>query len=240
VLGVSSYINGTLQKRFPRMRGEQFAVLRNAVDATRFGTPDAEAEGRQLRAEWEVNDDDVVFLFSGRLTAEKGAEELLQAFVLADLSNAKLVIVGGYFFGTGLSSEFEQKLRALATQAGDRIVFTGFVPYERMPAVYAAADVCCLPSIWDDPAPLAVIEAVVAGKPLITTHSGGIPEYVNDTHAVVLDRGSRLVGAIRETMTRLDSDGVLRVAMGQAARQRRDQLSAGRLFDDFVKEIGRD
>jgi len=128
----------------------------------------------------------------------------------------------------------------LATQAGDRIVFTGFVPYERMPAVYAAADVCCLPSIWDDPAPLAVIEAVVAGKPLITTHSGGIPEYVNDTHAVVLDRGSRLVGAIRETMTRLDSDGVLRVAMGQAARQRRDQLSAGRLFDDFVKEIGRD
>lgn len=240
VLGVSSYINGTLHRRYPEMSDSQFTVLRNAVDSSRFGTPAAEAEGRRLRASWGVGEDDIVFLFSGRLTAEKGAKELLQSFVLADLPNAKLVIAGGYFFGTGLTSEFERELRSLATQAGERIVFTGFVPYEQMPAVYAAADACCLPSIWDDPAPLAVIEAIVAGRPLITTCSGGVPEYVDDGYAVVLGRGSGLVVAISDAMTRLASDGTLRDSMRQAALQRRDELGGERLYHDFVKETVRD
>lgn len=240
VLGVSSFINGTLQRRFPRIRDDQLAVLRNAVDVARFGTPAAEAAGTRLRAQWGVAETDVVFLFSGRLTAEKGAEELLEAFLLADLPNAKLVFAGGYFFGTGLTSEFERRLRTLAAQAGDRIQFTGYVSYDQMPGVYAAADVCCLPSSWDDPAPLAVIEAVVAGKPLITTRSGGIPEYVNDTCAIVLDRGSTLVMEISRSMKRLADDEALRESMGQTARQRRTWLSAGRLYDDFVKEIAHD
>ncbi len=237
VLGVSSYINHTLQRRFPEMCDDQFTVLRNAVDTTRFGTAESETEGNKLRSEWGVGRDDVVFLYSGRLTAEKGAGELLQAFVGADLSNAKLVLVGGYFFGTGLTSEFETRLRDLASEAGDRIVFTGYVPYERMPEIYAAADVCCLPSIWDDPAPLAVIEAVAAGKALITTRSGGIPEYVDDTHAIVLERDSGIVGAISEAMRRLASDRALRDAMGRATVVRRDELGADRLYDDFVNEI---
>lgn len=237
VLGVSSYINSTLSQRFPQIRDDQFAVLHNSVDTTRFGSPAAEVQREQLRAEWGVETEDVVFLFSGRLTAEKGAEELLRAFVRADIPNAKLVIAGGYFFGTGLTSEFEARLHGLATEAGDRIVFTGFVPYERMSAIYAAADVCCLPSIWDDPAPLAVIEAVVSGRPLITTRSGGIPEYVDDKCAIILVRGPALVWAISQAMKRLVDDKYLRASMGRAALRRKNELSAARLFDDFVKEI---
>ena len=102
-------------------------------------------------------------------------------------------------------SPFEQKLRDLASNpvVKDRIIFTGFVNYEDMPAIYAMADICVLPSIWDDPAPLAVIESLVSGKPLITTRSGGIPEYADEQSAIILERDEKLQERLVKAMTEI-------------------------------------
>ena len=95
-----------------------------------------------------------------------------------------------------------------------RIIFTGFVNYEDMPAIYAMSDICVLPSIWDDPAPLAVIESLVSGKPLITTRSGGIPEYADEQSAIILERGDQLVDQLADAMTKIARDSDERDAMG--------------------------
>lgn len=65
------------------------------------------------------------------------------------------------------------------------------------------SDICVLPSIWDDPAPLAVIESLVSGKPLITTRSGGIPEYADEQSAIILERSDQLVDQLANAMTKI-------------------------------------
>lgn len=234
VLGVSNYIVDTLD-RFLREHGEsglkleQKAVWRNGVDTSRFGSEEADKKAQVLRKKYGIGKNDVVFLFSGRLTPEKGAEELLRAFseVAEEISNAKLVVAGAFFFNSNIVSPFEQKLRDLASNPGvkDRIIFTGFVDYDDMPAIYAMSDVCVLPSIWDDPAPLAVIESLVSGKPLITTRSGGIPEYADNQSAIILERDDRLVDQLAEAMIELAQDSGKRAAMGAHAVTLRSELN---------------
>lgn len=83
-----------------------------------------------------------------------------------------------------------------------------------MPTIYAMSDICVLPSIWDDPAPLAVIESLVSGKPLITTRSGGIPEYADEQSAIILERSDQLVDQLANAMTKIARGSDERDAMG--------------------------
>lgn len=235
VLGVSNYIVETLD-RFLREHGEgglkpeQKAVWRNGVDTSRFGSDGAKRKAKDFRTKYGINDDDIVFLFSGRLTPEKGAEELMEAFtqVVDQVPNAKLVVAGAFFFNSNIKSPFEQKLHDLASQpqVEGKIVFTGFVDYNDMPALYEMADVCVLPSIWDDPAPLAVIESLVSGKPLITTRSGGIPEYANDDCAIILERDNQLVDHLAQAMVELAGNSAKRDVMSLSSTSMRPQMNS--------------
>lgn len=235
VLGVSNYIVDTLDK-FLREHGEgglkpeQKAVWRNGVDTSRFGSDEAKRKAKSFRTKYGINDDDIVFLFSGRLTPEKGAEELMEAFtqVVDQVPNAKLVVAGAFFFNSNIKSPFEQKLHDLASQpqVEGKIVFTGFVDYNDMPALYEMADVCVLPSIWDDPAPLAVIESLVSGKPLITTRSGGIPEYANDDCAIILERDNQLVDHLAQAMVELAGNSAKRDVMSLISTSMRPQMNS--------------
>lgn len=243
VLGVSNYIVDTLDK-FLREHGEgglkpeQKAVWRNGVDTSRFGSDEARRKAKSFRTKYGINDDDIVFLFSGRLTPEKGAEELMEAFtqVADQVPNARLVVAGAFFFNSNIKSPFEQKLHDLATQpqVEGKIVFTGFVDYNDMPALYEMADVCVLPSIWDDPAPLAVIESLVSGKPLITTRSGGIPEYANDDCAIILERDNQLVDHLAQAMVELADNPVSRDTMIRVETGIRNQLSTSQYEKQLV------
>lgn len=243
VLGVSNYIVDTLDK-FLREHGEgglkpeQKAVWRNGVDTSRFGSDEAKRKAKSFRTKYGINDDDIVFLFSGRLTPEKGAEELMEAFtqVADQVPNARLVVAGAFFFNSNIKSPFEQKLHDLATQpqVEGKIVFTGFVDYNDMPALYEMADVCVLPSIWDDPAPLAVIESLVSGKPLITTRSGGIPEYANDDCAIILERDNQLVDHLAQAMVELADNPVSRDTMIRVETGIRNQLSTSQYEKQLV------
>lgn len=243
VLGVSNYIVDTLDK-FLREHGEgglkpeQKAVWRNGVDTSRFGSDEAKRKAKSFRTKYGINDDDIVFLFSGRLTPEKGAEELMEAFtqVADQVPNAKLVVAGAFFFNSNIKSPFEQKLHNLASQpqVKGKIIFTGFVDYNDMPALYEMADVCVLPSIWDDPAPLAVIESLVSGKPLITTRSGGIPEYANDDCAIILERDNQLVDHLAQAMVELADNPVSRDTMIRVETGIRNQLSTSQYEKQLV------
>ena len=234
VLGVSYYIVVTLDKFLREhgeggLRSEQKAVWRNGVDTSRFGSEEADKKAQIFRKKYGIDKNDVVFLFSGRLTPEKGAEELLRAFreVAKKVPNEKLVVAGAFFFNSNILSPFEQKLRNLASNptVKNRIIFTGFVNYEDMPAIYAMSDICVLPSIWDDPAPLAVIESLVSGKPLITTRSGGIPEYADEQSAIILERGDQLVDQLADAMTKIARGSDERDAMGAHKTALRSEFS---------------
>lgn len=158
---------------------ERIAVLHNSVDAQRFAR--REATARSLRASMNIRDDEAVLLSVGRLSREKGHEDLICAFDHLRRSRpelkAKLVIVGD---GPEL-----MRLERLADSFGatELITFAGHVrepePY------YAMADVFVLPS-RSEGSPNALLEAMAAGVPIVATCVGGVPEIVSDGSSALL------------------------------------------------------
>jgi glycosyltransferase involved in cell wall biosynthesis len=105
---------------------------------------------------------------------------------IKDTSNIKLIIIGGTFYGNaGNEDDFIRTLKGKAKRLKDRIIFTGFVPYEKMPDYLQLADIAVLPSMWEEPFGLTIVEALAAGLPLITTRSGGIPEICEGVATIV-------------------------------------------------------
>lgn len=102
-------------------------------------------------------------------------------------------------------TKYIKKLEDKIHDLNSKIIFTGYISYEIMPVVYNLADIAVLPSMWEEPAGLTSLEAMACGTPVITTDSGGIPEYVGKS-AVVLKRNTNLVSDIARNITNLLND----------------------------------
>ena len=68
----------------------------------------------------------------------------------------------------------------LAKPTNQKIIFTGYIPHEKLKYLYSAADIIVLPSIWQDPCPLVVLEAMASGTCLVSSAVGGVPEVVDN------------------------------------------------------------
>ncbi len=235
VIGVSDYINGTLRSFLGEGDESDYYVLRNKIDRDKFAITVSPDEKTALRAEYGIRNDDKVVLFTGRFSEEKGIRELLDAFSKIKDENVKLLVVGGYYFGSGMSSPFEEEMKSKADKMKDRVVFTGFVEYSQIPKLYAIADVVVIPSMWDDPAPLTVIESLTAGKALITTDSGGIPEYATEESSIILKRDERLVDNLSSSIVSVIGDSSKRSRMEKAAEELTSDWTMEAFYDDFCR-----
>lgn len=238
VIGVSDYINGTLRDFLEKKDKNQYCVLKNRINRDKFCISLTLEEKGKLRTQYGMSLSDTVFLFSGRFNPEKGIRELLLAFNKVQNEDAKLLIVGSYYFGSGMVSPFEKEMYKLADEMKDRIKFTGFIPYSQMPEVYAIADVVIIPSVWDDPAPLTVIESLTSGKPLITTISGGIPEYANEKVSIILERNQNLVSNLTDAMNLLLKDTDRRKQMEKESMKLSRDWTIERFYSDFCDILG--
>ena len=105
---------------------------------------------------------------------------------LKSIPQLKLLIIGANFYGKGQRPTlFTKQLDDESSSLRDNILFTGFIDYTDMPSYLKAADIAVLPSIWEEPFGLTVVEALAAGLPLITTRCGGIPEICEGVATLV-------------------------------------------------------
>jgi glycogen(starch) synthase len=127
-------------------------------------------------------------LFVGRLDAHKGAHTLVRALGALERDHgvrATLRVVGD---GT---AEERQALERLAAAAGvaERVTFTGPLRGEAFTAEITAASAWCVPSVWDEPAPLTCTEAALCRVPAVFSRVGGIPEmFAPDTQVLFHER----------------------------------------------------
>lgn len=108
----------------------------------------------------------------GRLTAIKNHEAFLRAATVVGAAGARFLVIG--------DGERRAELTALATRLGlnGRIVFTG---WHRDPAeIYGDLDVVCLSSL-NEGTPLALIEGMAAGRPIVATDVGGVRDVMVGT-----------------------------------------------------------
>jgi len=123
-----------------------------------------------------------VLLFAGRLMREKGVHLLLNAFAKVAEQDplARLVILGGTGYGSNRETPYVKELKKMAKPLGGKVKFASFVPTYEMPLWYQLADVVATPSLWAEPFCRVNLEAMAAGKIVISTPRGGIPEVVRD------------------------------------------------------------
>ena len=159
-------------------------TLHNAIDINSFSSKNADTS---LRKKNGLSEEDFVIVYSGRINKDKGVSELIDALLsLKNIPNIKLLIIGGSFYGNAKNEDcFVNSLKIKAKIIEDKIIFTGFIPYNRVPDYLQLADIAVLPSMWEEPFGLTIVEALAAGLPLITTRSGGIPEICEGVATIV-------------------------------------------------------
>jgi len=159
-------------------------LIPNGVDTTRFNP---EIDGSSLRKELGV-DDKFVVLSVGRLSKQKGLENLIQAADYLRTRTQNLAILIG---GRG---EEENRLKDLAGVQGvlKTVQFVGFILPESLPLYYAACDVFVLPSVFETFG-LTVLEALSTGKPIVCTRVGVAREiaryFEKSRHCVFVNHG---------------------------------------------------
>lgn len=149
------------------LKPHQLMYAPHAVENDRFAADDMAR--REKAAAWRqhlgIGENEVVFLFAGKLEPKKDPVLLLQAFRQLNPSAARLVIAG--------NGKLEQSLKNMASQ-DPRILFLPFQNQQQMPLLYRLADVYVLPSqgpgeTWG----LAINEAMACGKAVIVSDKCG-------------------------------------------------------------------
>jgi len=184
VLFVSDYIRRRAIATFPEFT-DRFKTVLNATDPALF-TPSAAAaappDGFDLGPRGQR------ILFVGRVTPIKGVHVLIKAFsdIRVRFPQARLIIVGSSFFGEAIKTPYELELVRLAEPLGEAIVFTGYVPQAMLRSLYSACDVVVVPSIWQEPFGLVVLEAMASGTCVVASAVGGLPEIIEHRRTGIL------------------------------------------------------
>lgn len=209
-------------------------TLYNAIDIKIFLPPKSFHVSRKQLG---FSKDDFVIVYSGRINQDKGVSELIDAMLrIKKTSNIKLMIIGGSFFGnTNNEDFFIRSLKEKSKTLEERIVFTGFIPYEDVPYYLHLADIAVLPSMWDEPFGLTIAEALAAGLPLITTRSGGIPEICEGV-AIIVDR-EQIVDNLANAILDLYHHPEKRTLMAKASVERAQQFDKETYAKNFFAAL---
>jgi glycosyltransferase involved in cell wall biosynthesis len=174
-----------------------------------------------------TNRQKIQLLFLGRICARNGAFDLLRAWLAlpgALRERTRLVFAG--------DGEIE-RLRDAARVAGDAVEVHSWIDAQRRDALFAQSDVFVLPS-YHEGVPMALLEAMAHGLPVVTARVGGIADIVDDQVEGLLTKPGehdQLVGVLRA----LIEDENRRLALGRNARIRAERFDIDRYSTDLLR-----
>jgi glycosyltransferase involved in cell wall biosynthesis len=150
---------------------------------------------------------------------------LVEAVERLTPSACQFVVTGQFIRALPQTAHFEMQLnsalKAMPESARERLTFLYGVKHECMAYCYEAADIVVLPSFAAEGTPLAAIEAMTFGKPVVATNIGGLNDLFDDGHTGLLVRP--LVHDLAQAIKRLVLDGGLRQRLGKAARKKAEE-----------------
>ena len=208
-------------------------VVSNGIDTNLF-IPDVE-QGWLVRQKLQIPPESKLLITSSRLSDEKGIHLAIKALAALP-DNVHLIVVG-----EGSARKYLQNM-AIDLGLTGRVCFLGLIPNHELPMYLQASDVYLMPTMRDEGGvPLALLEAMASGLPVVATNIGGIPT------AVIHEKTGLLFGmgncdALIANTQRLLTDPQFAQAMEKAARQQVvNQFSANhmvnQIFAVFIKTI---
>ena len=217
IINTSDYVTRCV--RSINANDSKCVTVLNGIDTHRFY--DAQPKERQALG---LESEDFVIVYSGRLTPEKGILELIEAIgKTACRKHIKLLVIGASFYGNDTHrSPFTERLEKACQEIREQVIFTGFVDYQQIPSYLKMGNLAVVPSLWEEPFGLTVVEAMAAGLPLIATKSGGIPEICEGV-ATLVDR-EQLAEQLATAIDRLYNNPAMLKEMAEASLERSRQF----------------
>jgi len=220
---VAVAISGEIARSFRRVYGyEPHAVIPNGIDLGAYLDPSKRAEWRAAHG---FQQNDLLIASVARLDPQKDPLALIRAFQsgLGEDPGCHLLLAG--------RGSLEAEARRLAEELGlgGRIHFLGTVT--DVPELLSASDLFALSSRWEG-SPLAVMEAMAAGLPVVAAAVGGVPELVeHEVTGLLIPPGE--VSRAAEVLRALARDPEKRRRLGIAARQKAVQFSIEKMTSAY-------
>ncbi len=164
----SNYMKCELQRLFG-LPFEKISVIPNGINMNMYNGIEKDYDFRRSVA----SDNEKIIMYAGRLVYEKGVQNLISAApkILAGYHDTKFVIAGK----GGMYEELKAQVDYLGI--GNKVYFTGQLPYKDLCKMYKSADIAVFPSTYE-PFGVVAIEAMYAGIPTIVSDVGGLNEIV--------------------------------------------------------------
>jgi glycosyltransferase involved in cell wall biosynthesis len=213
---------------------DKFVTVYSGMEVEPFLNPPLPRD--QVRAQLGVAPGQVLVGKIARLFELKGHDDVVDAARTACQIEPRLKFL---FVGDGI---LQAALKRRIADAGleDRFILTGLVPPERVPELVGAMDILVHASLREGLA-RALVQALVAGKPVISYDIDGAREVViNDQTGILLP--PRSITGLSDAMVRLAADAALRDRFGQTGRQRftdrfRHQTMTARLREIYQEVL---
>ena len=233
-ISVSNFRNEYL-KDFLKISNEKCSVVFNCCSNDIYKKVTLN-ELKELKSEYNIKNEKVI-LYIGRIDKDKGTLELIKACNEISNNNFKLIIVGAPIFATGITTEYEKQVKEEVAKNPDKYIMTGYVSHNELYKYYSLADVIAIPSQVEDSAPLVLIEALVSGKPVVASKCGGIPEYVNDECAFLVERDKDYCKNFAVALEKIICDESLSKKMRKASIEKSKNYSEDKYYKDFIEKL---
>ena len=211
-------------------------TLKNAIDTDKFNKEVTDDGRKSIREKLGLTEQDFVVLFVGRIMQIKGVLELMKAVIGLKDKHIKLMIVGSANFGKWAFSPYAKKVKKLAKENKDRIIFTGYIDNSEVYKYAAAADIQCVPTLAEEAAGLVILEAMAEGLPLIVTKSGGVTEYIDDSTALIIEK-ENVIENLKKAIGYMKEHPEVRKQMSQNAKIQSEQYNEATYYKNFVKTV---
>jgi glycosyltransferase involved in cell wall biosynthesis len=194
--------------------GDRVEVVHNGVDP-----PDGGIDRKATRTRFDLPHESVVVGLFSQLVVHKGALDLVRAAHSAIHENPGLHFLIAGHGPASFAGQLQREIAAGAAAGHIHLVS----PQPEVWELLAAVDMLALPTLWPDPLPRAVMEAMAVGRPVVAYEDGGVPEMVVDGETGLLCEPGDVEGLTRAILE-LAGDKVLRVLFGEAGRKRATTL----------------
>ncbi|MFZ7136931.1 MAG: glycosyltransferase family 4 protein [archaeon] len=183
---------------------------------------------RKTRAHYNISNNDVAFVYAGKITPKKGVHILVESAINAmrEYSNIKVLLIGSG------EPKYIKMIKKKINRSGfqDNFIFVHMVPHKELYKYYSSGDV----GVWPKQCSLTMVEAMACGLPVIIANDSGTPDRVSYKNGLIYRSGD--VEDLEEKMKRM-FDGKTRRKMQRNATEYAQKLDWAIISREFLGTV---